>query len=356
MKYLIVSYDEYINTPYIKNYEKALADAGNEYDIILWNRRGRQETEIPNSFSFTCKTGRSKLSKILPFLQWRRFALDIIAKGSYDRLIILTTIPGVLIADKLKKQFKGRYWLDIRDFTYENILLYKKIVAGLCKDAAVVSISSEPFRSFIPEDTAPVLSHNITNADAESAECTLDKNREHYTFGFVGGIRYPEQNKKILSGFAGSRYNLKYVGKVHTSCDLEPFCRENGIDNVEFEPAYDNSQKPEIYSSIDIINSIYGAETPVERLALPNKLYDCILYKKPIVVSKRTWLAEIVEKYNLGFSVELGSDDAVRMMDKYIENFDKDKFEHGCRSLLEKVKRENILYCNKVQEFCSEKS
>ena len=91
MRYLIISYDDYFNIPYIRFYEEALQKQGHSYDIVLWPRSG-QSAGLPNSFEFFGKDRPSKLGKLLPFFQWRKFALNILKQNQYDRLIILTTM------------------------------------------------------------------------------------------------------------------------------------------------------------------------------------------------------------------------------------------------------------------------
>ena len=67
MRYLIVTYDNYFNIPYIKFYEDYLKQQNYSYDIILWNR-SRQEADIPNAYSYQGKDRHSKVGKLLPFM------------------------------------------------------------------------------------------------------------------------------------------------------------------------------------------------------------------------------------------------------------------------------------------------
>jgi len=160
------------------------------------------------------------------------------------------------------------------------------------------------------------------------------------TIGFVGGIRYFDINKKIIDAFANNKmFNLMYVGKKHPGCDLEKYCNVRSIKNVRFLPAYHDEGKPQIYKDIDIINSIYGNSTMEVRTALPNKLYDAVLYKKPILVSKGTFLGEVIGEYNLGLAVDSldGIDNALV---KYLECFDETLFLNGCEKFLHLVYKE----------------
>ena len=352
MNYLIVTYDEYRNMPYIKNYVDQINTERDHYDIVLWNRSG-QDKEPEYGIVFHAKAGASKLGKLLPFLRWRRFVCRLLKRGKYDRLIVITTLPAVLLADRLLKEYRFRFWLDVRDYTYEGFAFYKRLVGHLSKNAAGVSISSAAFQSFLPDDAKLYLTNNLTNAAFEKEHCSLDVDSTSIVIGYVGGIQYFEQNKELLRQLHGSRYLLKYVGKLHPGCDLREYCRNRGIDNVEFQPAFYNVEKPRIYEHIDIINSVYGADSPIVRLALPNKLYDCALFKIPILVSRGTYLAKLVDDYSLGLAVDLKTEKVDECLDRYLRAFDKDKFERGCRAFLKMAREEDIEYRAAVTRFCA---
>lgn len=354
MRYLIITYDDYFNIPYIQYYENFLKEHKQSYDVVLWNRSGQSVT-IPNAYVFHGKDHPSKLGKIAPFLGWRRFVLQVLKKKKYDRLILLTTMPAVLLADKLLGEYRGRFWLDIRDFTYENVSFYKNLVHKLVEAASAVSISSPAFSRFLPDSNHIYLTHNISNQDAIVEHCSWDTHSSLCCIGFVGGIQFAEQNKQLLSQFANNeKYLLKYVGKAHLGCDLPTFCKERKIQNAEFYPAFENHQKPEIYQDIQLINCVYGNHNQVVKLLLPNRLYDCVLFKKPILVSKGTYLAEIVEKYCLGLAVDVEKENVVCSVETYLANFERESFENGCRQFLEKVDTEIKEYQNALEAFCGE--
>ena len=352
MRYLIVTYDDYFNIPYIRFYENYLKQHHHTYEVVLWNR-SQQHVMIPNAYVFTGKDHPSKLGKIVPFLQWRNFVLALLKRQKYDRLIVLTTMPAVLLADKLLGEYRNRFWLDIRDFTYENITFYKKLVGKLVHAAAAVSISSPAFRTFLPKSDKIYLTHNISNQEAAETHCSLDVNHKPIRIGFVGGIQFVLQNQQLLLQFANHPgFHFKYAGKAHLGCDLQPFCQKNGIHNAEFHPAFTNDQKPAIYRDIHLINCVYGNHNQVVRLLLPNRLYDCVLFKKPIIVSRGTYLEQVITQYHLGLAVDVENDDVVEAVTTYLKNFDRIAFEAGCAEFLKKVTEEIEDYHNALCSFC----
>jgi hypothetical protein len=308
---------------------------------------------MPNSFVYAGKDHHSKLGKVIPFLGWRRFVLKVLREQNYDRLIILTTMPAILLTDKLLGEYRGRYWFDIRDFTYENVSFYKNLVGKLVHAAASVSISSPAFRTFLPDADNIFLTHNISNQEFAEKHCQMDIHKKPLRIGFVGGIQFVEQNRLLLRQFANHPdYQLRYVGKAHLGCDLKPFCDENGIQNADFFPAFTNDQKPAIYQDIQLINCVYGNNNQVVRLLLPNRLYDCVLFKKPMLVSKGTYLEQIITEYNLGIAVDAENENVVQTVDHYLENFDHQAFEDGCKRFLERVDVDVTAYTEALRRFC----
>lgn len=168
----------------------------------------------------------------------------------------------------------------------------------------------------------------------------MDLKKENLTIGFVGLVRYDNENKKLIDQFKNhDGYRLLYVGKKYIESTIEEYCKNEGIANVKFSEEFKNEDKPKIYEEIDIINAIYGNETYEVTTALPNKLYDCLIFKRPMIVSSGTYLAEVVEKYNLGIAVNK-DDDILNKLDYYIQTFDKDLFILGIEELFSQINKD----------------
>jgi len=357
LKFCVITYDEYINIPYVQKYEKIFKENGIAHDIILWDRTGNGSEVSPyatNNYIFKSKTNASKLSKIVPFIKWRCFTKEILRNNTYDGLIVCTTTPGVILTDILTKHYRGKFILDIRDYTHEHISFFKKIAQKNIRAAGLVTISSEGFKRWLPDDISPVVTHNISNTEsAETLVPNFDKSGP-LTIGFVGGVRYFEENKKLIDGFANnSKFKLLYIGKHHPGGNLKEYCEAKLIENVEFRPRFDNSQKPSIYKQIDFINSVYGAESEETRSLLPNRLYDCILFKKPIIVSMGTYLESVVDEYNLGIAIDTKRGNLPGQLGEYVAEFDSSCFLEGCEDYLGKVRRDEITFEGEVVCFLS---
>ena len=172
----------------------------------------------------------------------------------------------------------------------------------------------------------------------------------------MGAVRYEEENEKLVSAFANdTKFEVSYYGRFNEGCHLDRYCDEKQIKNVRFNGPFFNEEKPQIYKAVDIINSLYGEKSTDVLFLLPNRLYDCALFKKPIIVSGGTYLSEVVKKYNLGIVIE-DYDNIKENVIQYIENFVPNEFITNCRRLLTDVETDSGLLRNQLKNFFREES
>ncbi len=129
---------------------------------------------------------------------------------------------------------------------------------------------------------------------------------EKFTIGFIGGIRYLDQLKMLVD--AGSQIDdvrIFFAGgnsQVGGESKLKAYAE--GKKNITFLGRYDYAtQICALYEKADCIYSVYDADNPNVRIALPNKLYEAVYCELPIIVANGTNLANIVNKYGIGISV-----------------------------------------------------
>lgn len=211
-------------------------------------------------------------------------------------------------------------------------------------------------KTFLPQSDKIITCHNIGNKFSEEKEIGDLKNKEKIIIGFVGGVRYFDENCKFIQIFANNpKYQLYYIGKRNLDCDLEGYCKRNNIKNVVFKGEFKNEDKPEIYRKIDFINAIYGNKSLEVTTALPNRLYDGILFKKPIIASEGTYLGDVVDEYGLGIVININkpTKNIIEKFDKYINNFDGVNFVKKCQEFKEKIFFEQDNFLKHIRLFTS---
>lgn len=146
-----------------------------------------------------------------------------------------------------------------------------------------------------------------------------DSVRKHFDiarlrFGFIGLIRYPETIFKFASLVAdySPLYEFHFFGSSASKLSIPSTIEKK--DNVYFHGKFANPFDLEkIYSSIDINVACYDTQSSKMgvnvRVAEPNKLYESIYFKTPIIVSKDTFVGDKVCRLGVGEAID-ASDEA----------------------------------------------
>lgn len=339
MKALIIGFFSKTYMPYMQRYEKIFQENNVEYDIVTFDRDSNGKIEQNgNTYLFKHTTGTNKLELLFLSIKYRRLIIKLLKKNKYDKLVVLTTMPGILIHRKLFKKYKDNYIFDYRDYTYEKIGVYRKIVDKIIKNSYCTLMSSKGYMKFFENKDKIIITHNISNEEYQEEKAIDLREKENLNIGFLGYVRYFDVNSKLINAFKNSdKISFTYVGLPFRDCDLEGFCKENNIQNVKFMGRYENSEKAKLYKDIDIINSIYSLDSEEVQPAIPNRLYDAALFKKPIITAKGTYLAQIVEEYQLGFSIDVYQEDIQKALENYLNNFNAQEFTKRCNQFLEEI-------------------
>jgi len=351
MKVCIIGHTERNYLPYMEKYVQFFEENGVEYDIVCWQREEKPGFSRPHEHDYYEEAKEGAFNKIGSYLRFRKHVLRLIQENGYDKLVVLTTVPALFLRKTLYRHFKGRYLFDIRDYSHERFPPYRRMVKRLIDASALTTISSKGFLEFLPQSPKLVMNHNITWHPPVEKPPML-RAKQVINIGFIGGVRYYEENAALIQKLQNTfRYQLWYIGKATADCDLQGYCAQHEVTNVSFLGKYDNAQKPTLYQDIDMINSIYGSTSYEVTTALPNRLYEACLFKKPIISSKNTYLGEVIQRYGLGLSIDVEEDDVKAMLDDYVEHFDGDAFLRGCENFLKIVRKDEELLKEALKKF-----
>lgn len=230
--------------------------------------------------------------KIFDFIIVANILRNIIQKGKYTHFIIVNSVWAILLIDVLLKN-KEKYILDIRDYKCENVIGIKILLKQIIENSFFTTISSGGFRKFLPNSKKIIENHNISNIEYEEKYPTLYKGKSEVNIVYMGHVRYFEENKKLINFVKdNNRFILTYMGTYAKGCNIKDTNRKNII----FKEAFNNKEKPFLYKNYDVIHPLYGNNDISVSTLTPNRLYDAIQYKKPILASKGSYLGEIVEK------------------------------------------------------------
>ena len=345
----IISMGNLYLVPYLSLYTSKIKGP---YSIIYWDRENiNEQYEDAECLRFFYEI-KNKYDKLFGYYKYRKFVIKKIKSQKYDQIIMLQTLGALLINDILKAMYYQKYIVDIRDYTYEYIKPIFNIEKELLKYSNLNIISSEGYLSFLPPDIEYVIAHNIRNWSRSQLEFfnNKKKSKNKLNIAFIGYISYQEQHKKLLMSVKNDeRIHITFIGT--RSEDLKEFCELNDIKNVTLKGSFEPSKILKLYEEVDLINNLYGNNTPVLDYALSNKLYYAAQLKIPILVCENTYMEKIANEYGIGFSVNMEINDLPTYLVERYNNINWELFEEGCEKFLTRVYEQQSVLEKKIEEI-----
>ena len=130
-----------------------------------------------------------------------------------------------------------------------------------------------------------------------------------FNIGFVGIIRYKQSLYQLVDAVEklstnGMNINVLFAGGGDVE-DLKTHI--NNFSLFEFQGAYEYSKDiKRLYSGLDLIYAVYDSQDKNCQLAMPNKFYESIISRIPIIVASGTFVGHEVERLGIGVSVRSG--------------------------------------------------
>lgn len=258
----------------------------------------------------------SGLKNLIPLIKWQVCLIKWLIKNrkKYD-LIHACDFDTVLAALFMRILFNKKYVYDIFDFYVDafsvpNSLkgIIKKIDFFAIKKAEVTILTNESRIEQISGSNPKEIAF-IHNTPKEIQDITLDKvvknNKKRI---FYGGIlpenRMIEEVIKICSRHPEWEFIIAGFGPI------EQKCREYAekLDNIKFlgKIQYKDIIKNTINS--DVIFACYDPSVPNHKYSSPNKLYEAMMCKKPIIVCNGTGIDKLVIEKNIGLTCDFNEE------------------------------------------------
>lgn len=170
------------------------------------------------------------------------------------------------------------------------------------------------------------------------------------TVGLIGSLNRGKPTKAILDLAVKNRWiKLNIYGVGAEENIVKEYARNN--DNIKYFGSFDFFKEVKnIYCEVDVVYIVYDIDSSINiKLALPNKLYESMYFKVPVLVSKKTYLAERVENYKIGIAVDFNNDDEIIKALKSIK-----KEYSSFISKFDNIPKENYLGdldCKELEDF-----
>ena len=246
--------------------------------------------------------------------------------GKFDRQTTIFYVFNLDIALAFKSLWGNRgclYIYEVSDLTeliisnaaIRNLMIWQNKI--LIQKSLITVFTSEGFCDFystIPKEKIYVIPNKINSNCPKGEINKRNINNEKIRIGFVGIIRFETVYRFALSCSQNQNIELHLFGLLsngdHYALEIEALSRQ--CDNILLHGPYNNPDDlPKIYNSIDLVLSAYPP-TPGVIYAEPNKLYEAIYFRCPIIVNKDTFLAKKVQRLNIGYVIDCLDEDSIK--------------------------------------------
>lgn len=295
--------------PYLKKYTEYFDNNRIDYEVIYWKRMNGDESYPFKTrvFEYNADLKLKKVSKVKGFLKYRQFLKKILKENKYSKLVVLSTLMGMLIPCKILKQYSEKYIFDIRDYTYEKYYFYKKRERFIVKNSFNTIISSNAFKEFLPQSDKYVLCHNFLASEISESRTFHKNDSNPIELTFIGAVRHFELDKTVIDAFEkDNRFKLVFHGYGAAYTKLVEYTEDK---NVVLTGKYDRKDKELLLSSSDIINSYYDDKNIVNKYAVSNKYYDSAIYLKPLWANPDTYIGCLAIEKGIGLNCKISPDD-----------------------------------------------
>lgn len=275
------------------------------YDIIYMDKYGEDEFyECHQKFRFVNLISPKWCSyvKMYRYMKFYPYATKVLKENKYDFVIVWNDLAIFMFADFLRKNYNGKYCLNVRDNMYYDKKLFRKRYEKTFNHSAFNTISSKGYLDFLPSQCSylPINSLNLSVLKDMKVHTRLRTKEEPIRIGFIGYVRFFERNKKMLDVFKNdNRFELHYYGSRANV--LKEYAEDTGVHNAVFHDSFPVAETGKFLEKIDIINNLYGNGTLNIQKAISIKIFHALYSKVPILVNSGTYIGNLAINLGIGY-------------------------------------------------------
>lgn len=259
-------------------------------------------------------------------------SIKSIAKKCKGKLCFYSSLDIALFARML---IRSQYIYEICDLTELCVgnKLLSKFLVWQNKKSVVNSVktilTSEGFVDFfknLPNDKICIIPNKVSPACKPINNLVRQFDENKIKIGFVGVIRFSTIYRFIkvcaerFSNIEIHLFGIYSDGDVYSMKVKE---LEQKYDTITYHGRFANPDDlPSIYSKIDLVLSTY-TPSPGVKYAEPNKLYEAIFFRCPIIVSSETFLGSKVKRLNVGYAIDATNEESIEV---FIKGLNKDSY------------------------------
>ena len=353
-KTAIIGFANLYSMPYAAKYIDAVENLGMDYDLIYWDRE-HESAHKDNHYVFHKAIDSSKnvALKLSSFFGFKRFAVDVLKKNKYDKIIVLYSLPAVLLRGYLKKNYAQNYVFAYTDYTFENNPIYKRWIKTAVQNSYLTTITSKGFQRYLPDTKNMMVAHNAAGLDEECGEDDSAKSDDKIVISYIGMLRQYEHIKRFVSNLANDeRFILNYYGNGFCEEQLRSYISENDIGNVHVHGRYGPEDKSRLIRECDIINNCFENDI-FQKYAMTNRFYDAVIHCKPQIVNADSYSEQVVSGGGLGIAINPDEGNLGDKIHSWYMSLDKKALRENCMAYKRSVIEDESRLRQKLIEYLS---
>ncbi|MDI3501474.1 MAG: hypothetical protein PWP22_1245 [Thermoanaerobacter sp.] len=321
-RYNIIAVISYYPDARFEKEVESLVRSGYNVTVVAWDRRKSEERIYNNTeyrlkiFNLVVPPGSPKVAIFMPI--WWLFVFYHLSKEKWDvaHAVNLDTIIPVTVVSRIKRK---PVIYDIYDFYADTVLLlqefplFRKLLRRIerifIKLSEVVVIADDSRREQIGKNIHGdiIIVYNAPKEDnLEKLNISETYRLQKLKIFFGGGVHKDRNIDKIIMSVSGlSWVELVVMGPTEPEYGKKLREISSGLKNVNlYLRHFPHSEIIKQTRSADILFALYDSSIPNNKYASPNKLFEAMMCKKPIIVSKNTSMASFVQNYRCGVVVD----------------------------------------------------
>lgn len=249
-------------------------------------------------------------------------SIKSIAKECKGKLCFYSSLDIAIFA---KLYIKAPYIYEVCDLTELTIsnsiirAFLTRFNESVIKKSQKTIITSEGFEEYfakLPSDKFCLIPNKVSADIPSFVNNGRQLNKEKIRIGFAGVIRF-ESIYHFIKACAEYGKNIEmHLFGIYSDADewatkIEQI--EKDYPNVIFHGRFTNpGDLPSIYEGIDLVLCTYPPTLGV-KYAEPNKLYEAIYFRCPIIVSEKVFLGDKVNRLNIGYVIDAMDEEKIKL-------------------------------------------
>lgn len=301
-------------SPRVEKEANSLVRAGYSVSLFLWNRSSntskRKVKHGCNIYEFGLRASFGKYRLVFYWVIWWYAIFIYLLRNKFDIIHVcgFDSYPPVILNKFVKRNIIIH---DIFDFFGASLPsktphIIQKVISKLERsllrfaDAAIIVDESREVQLRSTKiSKLEVIMNCVSDEDYNFSEY---KESNDFTI-FYGGMISKTRGLKQLVGVIKDEEDIKLVIAGAGEDETEFKDVFASYTNIEFLGYVTHKEAIRLTYQSDAVFGFYDPTVPNNRLASPNKLFEAMMCRTPIIVNGETTMADIVRKKNCGLVV-----------------------------------------------------